>query len=1466
MRQLAIASFAATFLFMPAHAEDFKVLFLGDNGHHQPKVRFDILKTALADDGIDLIYTDDVTRALTPDNLSNCDALLLYANIDEITPANAAALLRYVDDGGGFVPLHCATYCFRNNEDIVALMGGQFVSHGTGTFATVPGDTSHPIMQGFGGFSSWDETYVHHKHNDVNRTVLEYRRGEPQAEAQSQEPWTWVRTHGDGRVFYTAWGHDERTWNNRGFQNLVERGIRWVCNADPSEAGDFGERERFVPPQMTKVPEGLKPFEYVDVGPKIPNYTPGAQWGTQEKPETRMQRPLSPAESMNHYVTPTGFHLELYASEDNLGGKPISMNWDERGRLWVCETVDYPNELQSENKGRDRIRLCEDTDGDGKADKFTLFAENLSIPTAVCPWKGGVIVQNGTETLYLKDTDGDGKADLRHILISDWDLGDTHGGVSNLRFGLDNWIWGMQGYNNSSVVINGEKQLPFRMGFFRFKLDNSMPPKVVQLEFMRSTNNNTWGLGISEEGLIFGSTANHNPSDFMPIPNRYYENVKGWSSDRLNGIADTHLFDPITDNVRQVDHHGGYTAGAGHALYTARSYPKQWWNRTAFVAGPTGHLVGTFVLTPDGAGYTSSSPTNLVASDDEWAAPIMAEVGPDGNVWVLDWYNFIVQHNPTPQGFKTGKGRAYESDLRDKKYGRVYRVVYGDGSSNAPSVSLERSDIESLVAGLSHPAMTVRLAAQRLLIEENATSAIPSLIALAKSKDVDEIGINVGVIHALQTLKGLGALRSDERAFDAAIAALNHQSAGVRRNAALVLPASDAARDALIASGILNDDDAQATLAGLLALADMPAADVGETVITAINGRVGNDRWLADAATTAAATHSRSFLKSLGVRFDGFLNAQMQPIVRTVAEHFARERPTSDDVNDVLGGLVGGEPIIVADVLAGLTIGWPEDHTVKLTPNTDDQLSKLFDVVPTEVQANLVQLAPSLGSEALMAKMTAITQSLLEQIEDTNRDTASRLVAVKNLVSLNPNSPDTLDALLKQTRGTAAPAFATGVLDSIGAMDADLIGEPLTDLAPLATPTVREAAIQTLLGRPQTTAVLLDRIEEGDLTFADLSLVQRQLLTSLPDRGLRSRAAEMLKKAGGTVSADRQRVLESKLALTELKGNVAAGKTVFEKNCSACHVFKGLGKKVGPVLDGMAVHPKSELLTHILDPNRNVEGNYRLYTVVTIEGLVLNGMLANETRTTVQIVDSKGKSTSVLREDIEEIIPSRKSVMPEGFESNINDQGLVDLLEYLTDFGDYLPVPLEKHATIVTTRGMFYDRRGLGERVIFDEWGMKSFDGVPFRLVDPQGDRQPNMIMLRSVNGPVSREMPTSATVPCNAPTKAIHLLSGVGGWAARGPSNRGVAMVVRLKYDDGQVEDHELIDGQHFADYNGLFEVPKSKLAFKTNGGNYQMRYIKIEPKRSQKIESIEFAKGNTRVAPIVGAITIEPLKSPAK
>ena len=354
---LALGLFVANL----ALADDaIEVLFLGDQGHHRPSALFAELQPAMAANGIELTYTEDV-GSLNASELAKYDAVALYANIDAIDPANADALIEYVNQGGGFVPLHCASYCFRNSPELVALMGAQFQRHGTGVFRAEVADVDHPLTQEYGGFESWDETYVHHLHNDKNRTILEYR-----VDAEGREPWTWIRNAGKGRVFYTAWGHDNRTWGNPGFLNLVERGIRWAVGKDPAAAGPYMQQAEFEVPEMTPLQTvGVKPFEYQDVGAEIPNYRPSNQWGVQGEPMNMMQKPIEPDESIKHIVTPEGMHVELFVSEPDLQGKPICMAWDERGRLWVAETYDYPNELRPPGQGRDRIRICEDSDGDG---------------------------------------------------------------------------------------------------------------------------------------------------------------------------------------------------------------------------------------------------------------------------------------------------------------------------------------------------------------------------------------------------------------------------------------------------------------------------------------------------------------------------------------------------------------------------------------------------------------------------------------------------------------------------------------------------------------------------------------------------------------------------------------------------------------------------------------------------------------------------------------------------------------------------------------------------------------------------------------------------------------------------------------------------------------------------------------------------------------------------------------------
>lgn len=1469
LRQIFVVVFLLLTTFTCARSEEFKLLFLGDQGHHVPARRFAQLAPVLAERGIELNYTEDVAK-LNADTLKAYDGVVLYANIEKIEPQQADALLAFVEGGKGFVPLHCASFCFQNSPKMIALMGAQFQKHGGEIFSTKKAEVKHPILQNYQPFRSWDETYVHTKHNEKNRTVLEYRVAGMQAEGARREPWTWIRTQGKGRVFYTAWGHDHRTWSEPGFHELVERGIVWACGGDLSDiiARPKPSFQRAFPiPEMTKLPTDLKPFEYIDVGSEIPNYVPSTQWGKQEKPLTQMQKPIPAEESLKHIVVPKGFRVELFAAEPDFQGKPICMAWDERGRLWVAETVDYPNELQPPGKGRDRIRICEDTDGDYRADKFTVFAEELSIPTSIAFHNGGVIVQNGVETLYLKDTNGDDIADERSVLFSNWTLGDTHGGVSNFQYGLDNWIWAMQGYNNSAprrgkgaAEPKGKAEpLPrFRMGFFRFRPDGS------QLEFIRSTDNNTWGFGQSEEGLIFGSTANHNPSNFMPIANRYYERVGGWApSLTLHSIADTHKFDPISDKVRQVDHHGGYTAAAGHALYTARQYPQEYWNRAAFVCGPTGKLVGTFVLSSKGAGFTSTSPFNLVASDDEWTAPIMAEVGPDGCVWVLDWYNFVVQHNPTPQGFKTGKGAAYESKLRDKKHGRVYRIVYvgdEDEPQITPAPNLAEATPEQLVAALSHPTMLVRKHAQRLLVERGIKGLARPLINKLANQEVDELGLNVGAIHALWTMHGLGLLDgSHEEANIEVFAALKHPSAAVRRNALAVLPPISESVDALLNANSLADADPQVQLAALLALADLPAANSGGAALVSATNEPGglSDPWLRDATISAAANNSVSFLQSVSQLKDP--SPAVVEITPIISEHFARGENASQAAG-LIASLKNTNGKISEAVIAGFNNGWRTDTVVKLTPEIEQQLEELLEALPANSKGTLVRLATRWGSERFQAQTKIISKALLKSVGDSDQPDKERIESARQLIAFQPQDLGVAEDLLEEVTPQLSPALASGIIASLEGSQAEGLGDALVEAHSRTTPAAQSSITSLLLKRPDWTKSLLAAAEKRKISLDTLALDEKQMLTQHPNVSLRTAARKLFERGGSLPNPDRQKVLESLMKVTTQTGDAELGKAAFKKHCAKCHMHSGEGAKIGPDLTGMAVHPKKELLTHIIDPNRNVEGNFRTYKVVTDDGRLHTGMLASESQTAIELFDAEGKKHSILREEIEELVRSNLSLMPEGFEKDIKEPELVNLLEFLTKRGKFLPLDFSKAATIASDRSMFISQENDAERLIFPDWKPKVFQGVPFQLIDPKGGTVPNVILLHGPQGAISRNMPKSAELAVNGPAKAIHLLSGVSGWGHPFSTAKTQSMIVRIHYADKSTEDHELRNGEHFADYIRRVDVPGSKFAFALRG--QQIRYLAITPKTSQTIERIEFVKGSDATAPVVMAATVEGLE----
>jgi uncharacterized protein len=809
-----------------------EILFLGDNGHHKPIERFSEIMPALGNKGINFTYSDKL-EDLNLNYLNKFDALMIYANWDNITPEAEKALLAYVASGKGLLPIHCASYCFRNSPEYVKMVGGQFWRHTMDTISVKFTQPNHPTLKGLSGIKSFDETYLHSQLQADNNVLMtrEIKADQTKDRPETKtEPYAWTRQYGKGKVFYTAYGHDENTWQNADFQKLIENAILWVVdeNAQKAHAG-----------------LNMKPFEFKLAN--LPNY--------EKRPNPQVQQlPLSPEESIKHIQIPVDFNLEIFAHEPNVM-HPIAMAWDEKGRLYVMITKDYPNE-RKETGGSDYIMLCEDTNKDGKADKFTRFAEGLSIPTGMVFANGGLIVSQAPHMIFLKDNDGDDKADEKKILFSGFGTGDTHAGPSNLHYGFDNWIWGCLGYSGFKGKFADKDTVQFGQGLFRFKADGS------DFEHITSTSNNTWGMAFNETGDVFGSTANNAHGWYMAIPHRNILN--GSINNNGSKGTDSHKdMKTITPKVRQVDVFGGYTAASGQNFYGARAFPKQYWNKVAFVCEPTGHVVHQNIMTKTGTDYNDVEGFNLLAGADEWVSPVFAETGPDGSVWIADWYSYIIQHNPQPQGFTTGSGNAYETDLRDYTHGRIYRVSYKNAPNySAPTLSKERP--QELVATLKNNNQFWRTTAQRLLVERGQKDVVPALLELCKDQSVDEIGINPTVIHALRTLEGLGVL-NEPMVQQALNNALSHPCSGVRKNAVQLLARNEGSVKVLLEKNLLNDKEPVVALNTLLALSEMPlTAESEKALMSHLEQSTDiNDRWMPDAFASVLTSHNQVLMKKL---------------------------------------------------------------------------------------------------------------------------------------------------------------------------------------------------------------------------------------------------------------------------------------------------------------------------------------------------------------------------------------------------------------------------------------------------------------------------------------------------------------------------------------------------------------------------------------------------------------------------
>lgn len=479
------------------------------------------------------------------------------------------------------------------------------------------------------------------------------------------------------RAFTCIPGHWYKNFSHNALRTMILRGIAWA-----------GKRQN--------IDELCKPSELGDAL----RYVEGGCPSPKELPEALEVHPE--------------FNLSLVAAEP-LINKPMNIDWDDKGRLWVVETPEYPNGLrqsnvdawkdsgamkpgQYERKPQDRVSILSDTNGDGVMDKKTVFADEIELATSSVFYKNGVIVCAAPDVWFFEDTNGDDKADKRSKLYTNLGNRDTHAVINNMRWGLDGWIYATHGYSSTDDVKSGDGSKgfgPIGAGVVRFKPDGSA------FEQYASRGGNTWGLDITSDGQVFytqPTSGNH----FIHVVLPEYVLAKG----KLPGVMGTNGMLPKEPTYPamhweqqayvQIDQVGSYTAAAGCAIYEGGAWPAKW-NYGYFTTEPTLNIVSHFMVEPDGVTYKAKrepgrEQTEFIRSKNLWFRPIENRVGPDGALYIVDFCNQAVIHNDT-RGPTHGPANAAVRPDRDHYYGRIWKVQHKQ--AKAPAATAYRNKPES---------------------------------------------------------------------------------------------------------------------------------------------------------------------------------------------------------------------------------------------------------------------------------------------------------------------------------------------------------------------------------------------------------------------------------------------------------------------------------------------------------------------------------------------------------------------------------------------------------------------------------------------------------------------------------------------------------------------------------------------------------------------------------------------------
>lgn len=945
-----------------------------------------------------------------------------------------------------------------------------------------------------------------------------------------------------------------------------------------------------------------------------------------------------------------GFEVSLFAADPMLA-KPIQMNFDPQGRLWIAASEVYP-QIEPGKVPTDKILVLEDTDGDGKADKTTVFADGLLIPTGVIPGDGGAYVANSTELAHFKDTDGDGKADERKVLLTGFGTEDTHHIIHTFRWGVDGAL-----YFNQSIYIHSHIETPDGVrrlgggGIWRYE------PKSERLDVFAKGWVNPWGHRMDRDGQSFVTDGagfegmHHSPPGFVfrHAPN----------ADRF-----------------MVGMNPGSPKHCGLDILSGDHIPEGW--RGDLVSNDfRAHRVCRFKLVRSGSTYAARELPELIKTTHQAFRPIDVLQGPDGAIYVADWYNPIIQHGEVD----------FRDPRRDHTHGRIWRVT-AKGRPLTPRPDLvvrNDADVPRLLGLLGAPDDWTRNQARRVLQElgpDRVSAASAELVSKLKAK-ADDSAAEHHLLELLWLSQGLG--RTD---WGLAGLLLKGRSEGVRAAAVRVL-AMDSAHPERVQGQLaaaVADEGSMVRVEALRALGNIPSARSAESALAALDRPL--DTYLEYALWLTLNELKPQWLPALR---DGKFDDGGKP-AHTL---FALKAVASPEVAPELRKLLGrqGLPESAFGEIAALLAaqGSPED------------LGAMLDLAIAQ---------PTLARPILEG---------LAEAARVHRKVPSGDLARASVFFGEAAKPDAVLAAIRAARAWKAGALAPTLESLAGSekLPTPVRAEALESLAALGEPSrpvllrfateggnkeLRTAAILGLIGvDPQVAAdraaALLGEMGEGDdpakLVFGFLGRKEGEeaLIKGLGGREVRRDVAQAsvralsssgrnpvalmdaVKAAGklgeprpAPTGAERDAFLADALKL----GNPERGESIYRRkdlNCTGCHAIAGAGGQVGPGLESIgASAPLDYLADSLWEPSKAIKENYHSTVVATADGEVLSGIIIRQSDKELVLRDSEGRERAIPAGEIEERKPGG-SLMPAGLLDGLTRQEQLDLVRFLHELG-----------------------------------------------------------------------------------------------------------------------------------------------------------------------------------------------------